>query len=274
MRVEQLGTGTPEVAIVGGIHGDEPCGVRAVERLLADDPAVERPVKLVVANEEALERGVRFVHADLNRSFDEAATDGGTGGHVHEHGLARRLADEIEGCTTLAIHSTQSYAEPFGIVDGTDEPVPSICPYLSIVALVDVDQTVEGRPFALEADMVEVEAGIQGSESAAENAYRLAREFLTATGVLPGRTVGRDLPVYRLGPPIEKPRAAGYEVFVENFSRVGAGQPYAAADGEEFAAEEAFYPVLMSAGGYESIFGYAGERVGTLEAPSREEQSV
>jgi hypothetical protein len=29
-------------------------------------------------------------------------------------------------------------------------------------------------------------------------------------------------------------------------------------------AEESFYPILMSAGGYEDVFGYAGERVGRL----------
>ena len=268
MRVEQLGTGTPEVAVVGAIHGDEPCGARAVERVLSDDPDVDRPVKLIVANEEALEHGVRYVDADLNRSFDDPSTD------AHEHALARRLADELAGCTVLSIHSTQSYADPFGIVDGVDEPVPSVCPFLSLVALVDIGGTEEGRPFALEADMIEVEAGIQGSETAAENAYRLTREFLTATGVLPGFTVGRDLPVFRMGPPIEKPRASGYEVFVENFSRVEAGQPFAAADGENFSAEEPFYPVLMSAGGYESIFGYAGDRIGELEAPTREQQSA
>ena len=276
MRVEQLGTGTPEVAVVGAIHGDEPCGARAVERLLEDDPEVERPVKLIIANEEALERGVRYLDADLNRSFDEptADADADVDADVHEYALAHRLAEELAGCTVLSIHSTQSYQDPFGIVDGTDEPVPSICPYLSLVALVDIEGTVEGRPFALEADMIEVEAGIQGSEEAAENAYRLAREFLTATDVLPGYTVGRDLPVFRMGPPIEKPRASGYEVFVENFSKVEAGQPFAAADGENFSAEEPFYPVLMSAGGYESIFGYAGDRVGELEAPSREQQSA
>jgi len=268
MRVEQLGSGTPEVAIVGAVHGDEPCGARAIERLLEDDPAVERPVKLIVANEEALERGVRYIDADLNRSFEGPSTD------AHEHDLARRLAEEVKGMTVLSIHSTQSHAEPFGIVDGTGEPVRSICPFLSIAALVDIDSTSEGRPFALEADMIEVEAGIQRSETATENAYRLAREFLTATNVLAGWTVGRDLPVYRLGTPIEKPRGGGYEVFVENFSRVEAGQDYAAADGERFAAEEPFYPVLLSAGGYETIFGYAGDHVGTLEAPSRERQSA
>ena len=268
MRIEQLGEGDPEVAIVGAIHGDEPCGARAIERLLADDPDVQRPVKLIVANEEALERGVRYVDADLNRSFEDPSTD------ALEHALARRLADELAGYTVLSIHSTQSYGEPFGIVDGVDEPVPSICPYLSLVALVDIDDVSDGRPFALEADMIEVEAGFQGSAAARENAYRLAREFLTATDVLPGWTVGRDLPVYRMGPAIEKPPGGGYEVFVENFSRVGPGQAFAAADGQELAAEEPFYPVLMSSGGYESIFGYAGDRIGTLEAPSREEQSA
>ena len=268
MRVEQLGDGEPEVAIVGAVHGDEPCGVRAIERLLEDDPEVERPVKLVVANEVALERGVRYVDADLNRSFDGPATG------AHEYELAHELAEEVEGHTVLSLHSTQSYPDPFGIVDGVDEPVPSICPYLSLVALVDIGETEEGRPFAIEADLVEVEAGIQGSETAAENAYRLAREFLTATDVLPGFTVGRDLPVYRLRDPIEKPPAAGYEVFVENFARVEAGQPFAAADDEEFSAPEPFYPVLVSAGGYESIFGYAAERVGDLEASNREHQSA
>jgi hypothetical protein len=53
---------------------------------------------------------------------------------------------------------------------------------------------------------------------------------------------------------------------------VGADQPFAAADGREVAASDPFYPVLVSPGGYESIFGYAGERVGELEAPRGERQ--
>lgn len=39
MRVAQLGEGDPEIAVVGGIHGDEPCGVHAVERLIEERPA-------------------------------------------------------------------------------------------------------------------------------------------------------------------------------------------------------------------------------------------
>jgi predicted deacylase len=261
MRVYRLGTGTPEVAVVGAVHGDEPCGARAVERIVADDPPVERPVALVVANEAALQRGTRYVDADLNRAFGEDVSR-----EAHEYGLARELADVLAECTALSIHSTQSYADPFGIVNGLERPITDVAPRLSVSALVDVDEE-EGRLFAAEAtDLVEVEAGLQGSNEAAENAYRLAREFLTATGALPGTTAGRDLPVFTLGDPVEKPPAEEYEVYAENFARVAAGESFAAADGSALEAAEPFYPVLMSARGYADIFGYAGDRVGTLDA--------
>jgi len=69
MRVETLGEGEPEVAVVGGIHGDEPCGPRAIEAFLRDPPPVERPVEFIVANEEALARNLRYVEEDLNRAI-------------------------------------------------------------------------------------------------------------------------------------------------------------------------------------------------------------
>ena len=258
MRVDILGEGTPEVAIVGALHGDEPCGVRAIDRLIEDHPVLERAVKLIVANEEALEQNVRYIDADLNRSFDGAPFPGS-----NEHRLAELLADELRGMTALAIHSTQSTDEPFGIVNGLEGPMADIAPFLSITALVDVDQP-EGRIFALEADFIEVEAGRQGSDQAAENAYRIAREFLTATGALPGQTVGREVPVFRLDDRIDKPTAEAYEVFVENFSRVESGETFAAADGEPVVADEAFYPILLSPYGYADQFGFAGQRVGSL----------
>ncbi len=265
MRVYTLGDGTPEIAIVAALHGDEPCGVRAIERLLEDDPPVERPVKLIVANEAALERGVRYIDTDLNRAFGEDGPEG-----AHEFGVARAHADELEGMVALAIHSTQSTDEPFGIVNGLDSRMAEIAPYLSITALVDVDQP-EGRIFALEADFIEIEAGRQGSEQAAENAYRIAREFLTATGALPGQPVGRDVPVFRLDERIDKPAAEAYEVFVENFVKVESGETFAAADGEPLVADEPFYPILLSPYGYADQFGFAGKHVGSVsdkDAPS------
>jgi len=259
MRVEQLGDGDPELAVVGGVHGDEPCGVRAVERLLDDDPDVERPVKCIVVNEKALERGVRYVDADLNRSFTPD-----TPADAHERRLAQKLAAELQGMTVFSIHSTQSHADPFAVSDGRAEHVQRIVPRLSVVALVDTQDFGEGRIFATDADIVEVEAGLQGSETAAENAYTLAREFLTAEGALPGDTVERELPVFTMGDPIPKPAAEEYEVFAENFEFVESGDPIAAADGEVIRADRDFYPVLLSPYGYANQFGYHGQKQQSL----------
>lgn len=265
MRTYTLGEGRPEVAVVGGIHGDEPCGEAAIERLVAADLPVERPVKLIVANEAAAERGVRFLDADLNRAFDVQEGDG------HEHHLSRALAAEVEGMTTLSLHSTQSYAEPFAIVNGLDEAASEVVTRLPVDAVVNVANDADGRLFALEATpLVEVECGLQGSPEAADNAERVVRAFLGATGVLPETREPRSVPVYRLGESIAKPPAERYEVHAENFRRVERGDVFASADGRRFVADDDFYPVLLSAEGYDDIFGYVGERAGELRAADDE----
>ncbi|ADD04268.1 succinylglutamate desuccinylase/aspartoacylase family protein [Natrialba magadii ATCC 43099] len=258
MKVAQLGSGTPEIAVVAGVHGDEPCGVRAVERLLDERPAVKRPVKLIVANEKALERQVRFVDEDLNRAFP-----GDPDAKTHEAELASELVNELDDCLAFSMHSTQSHAEPFAIVNEITERATELCPQLPVAAMVETSMFAEGRLFSA-AQTIEVECGLQGTETAAENADRLTRAFLTAVGALPGDTVQRDLPVFRLTDVIQKEQADTYEVFVDNFTKVPAGDPFAAADGETQIADEAFYPILMSSNGYEDVFGYTAEKLDIL----------
>ncbi len=271
MRIHVLGDGTPEVAVVAAIHGDEPCGAHAVERLVAEAPAVDRPVKLVVANEEALADGVRYLDEDLNRVFP-----GDPDADSHEGRLAYDLRREIRGCTTLALHSTQSYAEPFALVNAVDAVTRGLVPHLPVDAVVETDEFTNGRLIE-NTHTIEVECGLQGSDAAAENAYWLTRAFLAGAGAVPAPTAeereesaaaltGReDVPVFRLEERIPKPEAEEYEVFVANFERVPEGERFAAADGEPLVADEPFYPVLLSAYGYRNVFGYAADRVGALE---------
>ncbi|WP_129116579.1 succinylglutamate desuccinylase/aspartoacylase domain-containing protein [Halegenticoccus tardaugens] len=266
MRIYQLGDGTPEVAVVAAIHGDEPCGVRAIERLVAEEPDASRPVKLVVANEEALARDVRYLDEDLNRAFP-GAPDADT----LEGRLAHELDRELRDCTTLSLHSTQSYGEPFALVDTVDAVTRSLCPHLPIDVVVETDRFTDGR-LIQHPHTVEAECGFQGSEEAADNAYWLVRAFLAATGALaaplsddPIEANNRDeVAVFRLLEEIPKAPAAEYEVFATNFERIDAGERFAAAGGEVLAADEAFYPVLMSPYGYRRVFGYAAEKVGVL----------
>lgn len=266
MQIHQLGEGTPAVAIVGSIHGDEPCGKRAIERILEDDPDVERPVKLIVANEEALERDERYVDEDLNRAYP-----GDPDADTHEGRLAHNLRQELVGCTTLSLHSTQSYGDPFAIVSQVDEIAQAIVPRLPVEILVECGEYAAGR-FIEQPHTLEAECGLQQSDAAADNAYWLVRAFLAATNALPEPTTddrihsrGTDeVDVFRLIDRIGKPPAEQYEVRAHNFQRVDAGEVFATADGEAFTAERRFYPVLMSAYGYTDVFGFAAERLGTL----------
>jgi predicted deacylase len=259
MRIEQLGDGEPEIAILAAVHGDEPCGVHAVERLLADEPAVERPVKLIVVNERALARGVRYTETDLNRVFP-----GSPDADSHEERLAHELLNELRGLTTFSMHSTQSYDEPFAVVDEAGPLAAAVCPYLSVDAVVEATGFTEGRLVEY-ADVVEVECGLQGTSTAADNAVTLIYEFLAAVGALPSeRAPAEEVPVFRLRKLVPKRTAEEYAVFAANFQRVSAGEPFAAIDGEKLVADEPFYPVLMSPYGYEEEFGYAGELSGQL----------
>jgi len=260
MRVETLGEGEPEVAVVGGIHGDEPAGVAAVEHLMEARPDVARPVRLVLANEEAIERGVRYVESDLNRSFPGRAD-----GQSHEVRLAHAIGEAIGDCVTLALHTTQSYGGLFALVDEIRDLAREVCPRLSVDAVVETGHA-EGRIFEVAPDTIEVECGYQGSDQATRNAKQVTREFLAATGALPDEETPHqtDLPVFRLGDPVPKTAAQEYEVFAENFEEVLAGERFAAADGEAVIADEDFHPVLLSAYGYEDVFGYTAEHVGTL----------
>lgn len=261
MRVEQFGDGEPELAILGGVHGDEPCGEHAIEALLDADPPVNKPVKCIIANERALERNVRYTETDLNRGFP-----GNPDTEAYEPRLAHELLEELEGCITLSLHSTQSYDRPFALVEEADPFAEMICPYLSIDAIVEVGK--DGVPGGLVSyvDVVEVECGTQGSTQAAENAVEIVDEFLAATGAIdnPIEPTGA-LPVYELGEPIPKAGGETYAVHVENFDRVEPGEIVATVDDREIVAEESFFPVLLSADGYNEQFGFAAERSNLLE---------
>ncbi|PSP61777.1 succinylglutamate desuccinylase [Halobacteriales archaeon QH_8_64_26] len=260
MRVERLGDGEPELAVVAAIHGDEPCGMRAIERLIAEGPAVERPVKLIVANERALDEGVRYTEADLNRIFP-----GAPDAPEYERRLATDLLREVRDCTVLSLHSTQSFDRPFAVIEADDPIAAAVSPYLSIEAAVDVGGFAEGRLIDY-ADVIEIECGYQGSAAAAENAYELIREFLTAVGALSGGEPDtRQVPIYRLERRIPKDPADDYGVLVENFERVAAGTVFATAGERELVADEPFYPVLLSSHGYQEEFGYAAERIGAFD---------
>jgi len=275
MRVETIGPddadGPPAVAAVGGIHGDEPCGVRAIERFLAEGPveAVRRPVKLIVANERALDAGTRYVEGDLNRLFP-----GDPDSDTHEERLAHDLRQEVRGCTVLGFHSTVSFDEPFGTLADLTPEKAEIMRALPLSHAADFTGVVSGRSVNLPG-FLNVEAGAQGSDAAADNAYDCLLAYLRVMDALPGGTEPTDTAHYGVRATLEKTPGTTYRVHAENFERVPPGTVYATTGtGEELTAEVEFWPVLLSANGHDALLGYAADRTGEIGAVAAAAESV
>lgn len=265
MRVEVLGTADttdrPMVAAVGAIHGDEPCGARAIERFLASKLTdhIQRPVKLIIANEQALATDSRYIDADLNRSFPGTATS-----DVHEERLAHKLRQEIDGCVTLGFHSTVSFDEPFGTLADPTPLKTKLMQALPLDHAADFSGVVEGRSVNL-AQFVNVEAGYQGSDAAAENAYDCLLAFLRVMDVLPATPTLTPTTHYLVQGAITKTADRMYRVHANNFEHVTEGEVFATTSaGDQLVADNDFWPVLMSADGHDTLLGYRSTRLGDL----------
>jgi len=184
MRLIERGSGTPRVAVVGGLHGDEPAGERIVERLLEtfdrDEAELEGTIQLVVANERALAVGKRYTDTDLNRTFP-----GDVESDDYETALAPRLHAVLEGAdATLALHTSMSAPPPFAIYSELTESVRRSVTGMGVEFVVDAGAL---RSTTLDSTLphtVSLEAGLQGSAEAVEFGYGASLAFLRAHGVL------------------------------------------------------------------------------------------
>jgi len=128
--VSALGRRHPHVAVFGAVHGNEPCGLRAIERLYAEILADELVLSagtltLVHGNPPASELQERHTRGgvDLNRQFDYRFLDDIPPHHwTYEHSRALELQPLLESVdVVLDLHSTTAPAPAFAIAS----PLPS-----------------------------------------------------------------------------------------------------------------------------------------------------
>ena len=125
----------PTLIILGGIHGNEPAGVLAAERVwlrMQERRAVLRgEVVLLRGNTRALEQRVRYINADLNRQWTSenvrAADLERCTPEVSELLEQRELLTVIREATNRArgdvyfvdLHTTSAHGQPFATVGDT-----------------------------------------------------------------------------------------------------------------------------------------------------------
>lgn len=262
--VTVLGDGDPELTIVGGIHGDEPSGVRAIRRVIEREPDLQRPVQFIVANPPAAVAHRRYLDADMNRNFP-----GSRDASARERRLAAELTDAVTDTTVLSIHSTHSTVDPIAFVSKDHPIAQGVAASLPVEHVVNHNPVVDGA-FTSCRRVVSVEAGRQLTDAATHNAARIVRTFLRLTDALPDEPEPGNPDYYTLTEEVAKPSdGEGYQLYVDNFSVVESGDTYAATEDAEFVADDPFRPVLMSETGYEEIFGYKGRKVGDTLSQAR-----
>lgn len=250
MNVKVIGDGEPEYAVIGLLHGDEPCGKKAIEKFLSEKRDFRKTVKFIIANERAFEQDKRFLEADLNRSFPGDAESS-----KYEERLAAEIMDEIKGLKVFDMHSTRSYEGPFCTLSNIDEQNLEFCRKAGAENIVYFPQ--EAGTWAEYENGIILETGIQGTEKAAETSYKALVNFLAAEGVIEEDYTLSDPELFVYQETVE----GNWEFIGENFQKVRKGEVYARNGDKELKAEEDFYPVLMSTNGYEGQLGFKAERV-------------
>lgn len=206
LRGERSG---PLLVCVGGVHGNEPAGVRALESVLdqlrgADAPATSGLLVALAGNLGALEASVRFRDRDLNRQWtdprtEELRADGevrpGLGPEGREQkrllrALERTLEADRRGPAYLVdLHTTSSESPPFGIV-GRREACRRFSGAFPIPHVKGLERHLPGmladwacrRGFA----SFTAEAGQHGASTSVERLRAVVWTALAAAGLVDG----------------------------------------------------------------------------------------
>ncbi|MDB4988279.1 MAG: succinylglutamate desuccinylase [Myxococcaceae bacterium] len=190
----------PHLAIVGAIHGNERCGLLAIERLRADFARGARALRagtlvLVHGNPEATAEQRRYTQSgvDLNRTFDFRFVDElapALWEPEHHRALALRpLLDSVDAL--LDLHSTTAPTPAFAIASR----VPASLPFARALGLEYLtlgwdgpgllgDRVLLARLTRRERPGVAVECGQHDDEAAPELAYRCALRALAHFGLI------------------------------------------------------------------------------------------
>lgn len=250
MKVFKKGEREPKFSIIGSIHGDEPAGKKAIEKILEKDFDYKKPVKFIIANEEALQEDKRYLDSDLNRVFP-----GDINSEDREEKLAAKILEEVGDSKVLDIHTTYSFERPFATTKSFENPEMGMIKASGANYAVKFDE--ERGTVKDFATGIVVEVGLQHSDQAVKNAIEVIENFLSYYDVIGGDFEVSDPELFLHEEQVE----GNWEFLKENFQKVEEGEIFARRGDKELTADQDFYPVLMSTNGYEGILGHKASKL-------------
>jgi succinylglutamate desuccinylase len=174
------------ITILAGIHGNEPSGIYAFEKLLRKIASKELilacgTITLVLGNELAIKANKRFIYENLNRVFDNKENSKTN----YERNRALELTPVIlNSDLVLDLHSTSQPTYPFGICNesnislGLDITLPHLVYSYDTEFDSFTPSTALGVAFKNKINGCIIESGQHVEPSTYESAYKYLVKFL------------------------------------------------------------------------------------------------
>ncbi len=206
-RLGHARSGQPTLIVVGGVHGNEPAGVEASQRMVhalaAREDRLRGQVVFLAGNRQALALGKRFVDRDLNRAWTSAGVAALLQSPIGMEGLGS--AEDAEQLELLAIldeylvgsegpvylldlHTTSGSGGPFSTVSDTlrNRQIALAIPVPLVLGLEElVEGTLHDYLGTRGCITIALESGQHTEAAAVDRAEAGIWIMLAATGIAP-----------------------------------------------------------------------------------------
>ncbi len=201
----RLGTPTrgPSLVVFGGLHGNEPAGIRALRRVLAElaprEGRMRGQLVALAGNRAALARGVRFLARDLNRRWTpegvarlRALPERERSAEDREQArildtLEPLMAHAADPITFLDLHSMSGPGAPFACMSDTLRN-RTVAFALPVPVILGLEEVIDGSMLGYFSDLghrgVAVEGGQHDAPQTVDNHVAAVWIALVATGIL------------------------------------------------------------------------------------------
>lgn len=167
----------PLLLVSGGMHGNEPGGVLAIQRVLLylheHKPKIHGRMVGLAGNLGGLRRGVRYIDRDLNRNWDKDSLEtlmSGATGLAEDieriellHEFEYLLAEKHGKVSLLDLHSMSANGVPF-VVTSDDPELRLLAQHLILPAIAGLERSIPGTTLQWFADRGHNGLAIEGGQ--------------------------------------------------------------------------------------------------------------
>lgn len=196
----------PRFVLVGGLHGNEPAGVRAILEILHTLEERELPLRGEIlglaGNLAALRHGDRFIDRDLNRMWSrEEIGSPLSAEECHEVGeradllelIEEAIGDATEPVVFVDLHSTSAAGAPFSIIGDTLQNRRIAFSY-PVPVILGMEENVEGALLGYFGERGHIAVGFEGGKHDDPLTVRHHVAAIWLTLIAAGALRYRDLP--------------------------------------------------------------------------------